>query len=276
MKSKLAKLLSIALIVILVVSVVGAPVYADKYEPVYVTDENGTTCTGDFDCLVSGQIIFYPSDLSESDTTYPVVVWANGTMCAPVLYYELLSEIASQGYIVVTNTDVMSGDGSSQIESLDYIFAENEDETSIFYNKVDTEHAAAAGHSQGGRSSVNAAAADTRFDCVLSIAGSNFTYEAKKLSTPVFFTTGTLDTIVMSDLWVKPAYNKCTGPAVYASLKGGLHTSCCLKPAAYSCYAVSWFDYWLKGDSSAIELFKENGSLSADSGWTSYRSKGLE
>lgn len=116
-----------------------SPVSAAKYTSYDVLDSNNVICTGDFDCLTSGNIIFYPADMLENTQTYPVVVWANGTMCAPVLYYELLSEIAAGGYIVVTNTDMMAADGTSQVASVDFILEKNEDESSVFYNRVNTE-----------------------------------------------------------------------------------------------------------------------------------------
>lgn len=269
------KVLSTVMALALAMTALWTPVTAQaaEYTPVYVTDENGTTCTGDFDSLLSGQIIFYPADMSESNATYPVIAWANGTMCAPGLYYELLSQIAAGGYIVVTNTNMMSADGTAQIGSIDYIIAQNTNPDSIFYGKVDTENIGVAGHSQGGRSSVNAAVADSRIDCVLSIAGSNYKSEAKKLSTPTLFTTGSLDSIVMPALWVKPAYQACKGTAVYASLKNGVHTSCVLDPDKYADYAIKWFDAFLKDDAAAKKVFQPGGAFSKDSNWGKYASK---
>jgi len=269
------KVLSTVTALALALTALWTPVTAQaaEYTPVYVTDENGTTCTGDFDSLLFGQIIFYPADLPTGNTTYPVIAWANGTMCAPGLYYELLSQIAAGGYIVVTNTNMMSADGKAQIESIDFILEKNEDPDSVFYGKVDTENIGVAGHSQGGRSSVNAAVADSRIDCVLSIAGSNYKSEAKKLSTPTLFTTGSLDSIVMPALWVKPAYQACTGTAVYASLKGGVHTSCVLDPDKYAGYAIDWFDSFLKDDAEAKKVFQPGGAFSKDSNWGKYASK---
>lgn len=243
------------------------------YTPVYVTDENGTTCTGDFDRLTSGQIIFFPAEMMSNNEVYPAIVWANGTMCAPALYYSLLSKIAAGGYIVVTNTDMMAADGTSQVASVDYIIAENSDPDSFFYGRVNVNAIGAAGHSQGGRSAVNAAVLDSRIKCVLSIAGSNFTSEAKKLTTPTFFVTGTLDTIVLSSLWVKPAYNACKGHAVYASLKNALHTTCCTNPDKYVGYALKWFDGNLKNDANAMNAFAARGQLSKDSAWTGFTRK---
>ena len=269
------KVLSTVMALALAMTALWTPVTAEAagFTPVYVTDENGTTCTGDFDSLLSGQIIFYPADLPTGNDTYPVIAWANGTMCAPGLYYELLSQIAAGGYIVVTNTNMMSADGTAQIGSIDYIIAQNTNPDSIFYGKVDTENIGVAGHSQGGRSSVNAAVADSRIDCVLSIAGSNYKSEAKQLSTPTLFTTGSLDSIVMPALWVKPAYQACTGTAVYASLKNGVHTSCVLNPDKYANYAIKWFDAFLKNDASAKKVFQPGGAFSKDSNWGKYASK---
>ena len=248
------------------------PATASAYDPIYVTS-NGVTSTGAFDSLFSGNIIYYPADMADADETYPVVVWANGTMCAPVLYHSLLSKIAGAGYIVVTNTNVMSGDGKAQIASVDFIVKANEDPNSVFYGKVDTDHIAAAGHSQGGRSAVNAAAADSRIDCVLSLAGSSYTSEAKKLSTPAFFVGGSLDSIVAAAIWVKPAYKNAKGPAVYANLKNALHTRCCTNASDYAGYAVDWFDAWLKGDEDAMKVFKSGGALSRDRAWKDFATK---
>lgn len=269
------KILALLLSVILIASLLPVTALAAEYPPIYVTDSNGVTSTGDFNSLFSGHILYYPASLTDSEETYPVVVWANGTMCAPALYHSLLSKIAAGGYIVVTNTNVMSADGTAQRAAIDFILEQNDDPSSVFYHKVDTAHIAAAGHSQGGRSAVNAAAADSRIDCVLSIAGSNYKSEAKQLSTPTFFVAGSADMMVMASLWVKPAYSNCTGPAVYASLKGALHTRCCTNAGDYSDYALAWFDAWLKGDTDSLQVFRKGGALSRDRDWKDFQVKGI-
>lgn len=227
---------------------------------------------GDYECP-SLHIVFYPKALESSDQTWPVVVWANGTMCAPVLYTDLLRSLASRGYVVVTNSDVMSANGKSQTAALDFILAQNADPDSVFYGKIDPNRVAAAGHSQGGRSTVNAAAADSRFRCAISIAGSPFTSEAKKLSAPTLFLSGTADLIVMSSMWVRPAYKNCTGPAVYASLKNGIHTSCMLSAGSYVDYCVLWLRAWMDGDAAAMDVFRPGGALAADRAWKDFAAK---
>ena len=264
-----------AFVLALVMALSVLPVSASAYEPIYITDANGVTNTGDFDSLLSGHIIYYPASLATSDETYPVIVWANGTMCAPALYDGLLRLLAQGGYIVVTNTDMMSADGSSQRAAIDFILEKNADPDSVFCGKVNTDKIGAAGHSQGGRSAVNAAAADSRIDCVLSLAGSSYTSEAKKLSTPAFFIAGGADLMVMPALWIKPAYKNAKGPAVYANLKGAAHTRCCVDPWEYAEYALEWFDLWLKDDASARNTFRSGGTLSKDRDWKDFACKGI-
>ncbi|MBQ4046381.1 MAG: hypothetical protein II627_08000 [Lachnospiraceae bacterium] len=220
-------------------------------------------------------IVFYPKELEGSDKQYPVLVWANGTMCAPVLYMNLLKGVAARGYVVVASSELMSADGKAQIKAIDYIFDQSMDESSVLCGKIDPGKIGAFGHSQGGRSSVNAAAEDERIGCLVSIAGSNYTSEAKKLSTPALFLTGTKDLVVLSSLWVKPAYDNVRGPAVYASAKNAIHTTCVLDADKYIDYCASWFDAWLLGDQTAMARFKSGGALSKDSGWTDYASKNM-
>lgn len=221
------------------------------------------------------QIVFYPNSVQVDNKSYPVVVFANGTGFDYKIYENLLMKLAEGGYIVVANSETMAADGSAQIASLDFILSENNNSSSILYNHIDVNKAAAAGHSQGGRSAVNAAAKDSRFDCVLSLAGSNFTEEAELLRTPALFMAGTRDMIVNADKWVKTAYDVCKGPAVYVSLINGIHTSCCTNPETYTTYAIDWFDAWLKNDSGALNTFRNGGALSNDGAWTEFSCKGF-
>ncbi len=221
------------------------------------------------------QAVFFPNRILNDDKIYPVIVWANGTSCPYTLYESLLMQLAEGGYIVVANSETMAADGTAQRASIDFIISENNNSSSELCGKINTNKIAAAGHSQGGRSSVNAASVDGRIACVYSLAGSNFDYEAEKLTAPAFFVTGTSDMIVSSSRWVQPAYDLCKGPAVYASLSGGVHTTCCTDPAKYSAYAIDWFDIWLKGDNSKKSVFQTGGALATDSAWVDFQSKGI-
>lgn len=217
--------------------------------------------------------IYYPAALEALQKQYPVIVWANGTGCATDTYDGLLKRIAEGGYIVVADSSVMTADGKAQIDSIDYITGKNSDKNSIFYGKADIAKIGATGHSQGGRSSVNAAQKDSRIKCIVSIAGASSKDEAKGLRAPALYLTGTADMVVVSSQWCKPSYDVSEGRAVYASLKGAGHTVCMTSPDKVSGYVVSWFDAYLKNDSAAIAKFQNGGDLSKDSAWQDFASK---
>ena len=261
---------SLILSILLTLLILSLPVQA----AVGSVDLGDVVQMGDFEGTAH-YIVFYPKALESSDEVWPVAVWANGTMCAPALYTNLLKGVAARGYVVVASSELMSADGTAQIAAIDYVFNQSMDENSVLCGKIDPGRIAAFGHSQGGRSSVNAAAADERIGCVVSVAGSNYKSEAEKLSTPTLFLTGTRDLVVMSSLWVKPAYNSAKGPAVYASLKNGIHTTCVLDADKYVDLCADWFDAWLQGDADALAGFKPGGALSKDAEWTDYASRNL-
>ena len=217
--------------------------------------------------------VVYPVGLKDAQETYPVIAWANGTGCATDSYTSLLELLAEGGYIVVADASTMTANGTEQIDSIDYIIAQNSDASSPFYNKVDTESIGVCGHSQGGRSCINAAQADSRIDCVVSIAGASSAEEADGLTTPCLFLTGTNDMIVVSSQWCQPSYDAVAGRAAYASLEDGLHTACMTSPKKIANYTIDWFNAYLKGDEEAEAVFEDGGKLSADGYWKDFQNK---
>ena len=219
--------------------------------------------------------VYYPENIKSSKKTYPVLSWANGTMCPPDMYAGLLAELAKGGYIVIASSETMSADGTAQIDALDFVLSLNNNSSSSAYKKVKTKQLGVIGHSQGGRSSVNAAVKDSRIRCVVSIAGSNYLEEAEPNSTPTLFIAGGKDMIVSPSQWIQPAFDVAKGPAVYASLNGALHTGCCTNPEKYSSYVLDWCNSWLKGDAKALATFSSNGTLASDSNWSNFQRKGF-
>jgi hypothetical protein len=219
--------------------------------------------------------VYYPENIKSSKKTYPVLSWANGTACQPSMYTGLFTALAKGGYIVIASSETMSADGNAQIAALDFVISLNNNSSSLAYKKVNTKQLGVIGHSQGGRSSVNAAVKDSRIKCVVSIAGSNYLEEAEPNSTPTFFIAGGKDMIVSPSQWIQPAYDVAKGPAVYASLNGALHTGCCTNPEKYSSYILDWCNAWLKGDLKALATFSNNGTLASDGNWSNFQCKGF-
>ena len=219
--------------------------------------------------------VYFPENIKSSNKTYPVLSWANGTACQPSMYTGMFTELAKGGYIVIASSETMSADGSAQIDALDFVISLNSNSSSSAYKKVNTKQLGVIGHSQGGRSSVNAAVKDSRIKCVVSIAGSNFLEEAEPNSAPTLFIAGEKDMIVSPSKWIQPAYDVAKGPAVYASLNGAIHTTCCSNPEKYSSYILNWCNAWLKGDAKALATFSSNGTLASDGNWRDFQRKGF-
>ncbi len=151
--------------------------------------------------------IFYPTDLSEA---YPVVVMVNGTGVPASKYEPVFRHLASWGFIVIGNQDENSRTGQSSEESISYLLNCNEDESSIFYQKIDVDHIGIGGHSQGGVGTINAvtnqphgylyqamytASCTSRFFAREEGLGTDWMYDVSAIHIPYFMTagTGTLD-----------------------------------------------------------------------------------
>ena len=94
--------------------------------------------------------IWYPTELEASSTKYPVVLFVNGTGVSASRYKPVFEHLASWGFIAIGNEDPSTWEGKKADATLSWLLAANEDETSIFYHKVDTENIGITGHSQGG------------------------------------------------------------------------------------------------------------------------------
>ena len=165
-----------------------------------------------YDEVTPRQTVYCPPNMSTSNSTYPVLVWANGTMVTADFYASLLTDLSNMGYIVIASDENMSADGTAQLYSLDFVINEGNNPDSPLYGKIDANRVALIGHSQGGRSSVNAST-DSRVKCVISIAGSNFDYEAELDTKPTLFFGGTKDWIVSPEQWLVTAFDAVIRPS---------------------------------------------------------------
>lgn len=229
---------------------------------------------GDFDSTEFSYIVVYPENFN-ARMKLPVVVWSNGTYVPPQSYEDIFSLLAQEGYIVVASTDSLLYDGSVVSGAIDFIIEQNDNPDSPLYRRVDTSRIGAAGHSLGGRSSINAAVKDERIGVVASIAGSNIESERVSLQTPALFFAGENDTVIAPQLWVEPMYDVCQGPAVYVSLKNAGHGACYTDPELYAYYISNWFYTWLYEDQELKEIFVPNGNMSNDVRFMEYKSKGF-
>ena len=247
--------------------------------------ENGGQ--GDFkavmleDPSLKAHTIFCPKDLSKfnKDNPLPVLVWGNGACNnSPHEHVNFLNEIASHGYLVVAtgympqDTGFYKGPMSTtqqQIESIDWAIAQNGDQKSYLYGKINTNAIAAAGMSCGGL--------QTLFNCgdprikTIMICNSglfinpmgaipNMPMPAKtKLDTihsPIIYILGGKEDIAYEN-GMDDFHRIKHVPAFAANYPVG-HGGTYAQPfgGEFSVVALAWLDWQLKGDAKAAEMFK--------------------
>ncbi len=238
--------------------------------------------------------VFVPQDLSVFGVKkqLPVLVWGNGA-CAnsPWEHINFLNEIASQGYIVLATGVIPMQDeryqgpmsrSEQQIESIDWIIAQNADPASPYYQKVDVNNICVSGMSCGGLQTLFNCA-DKRIKTLMICNSGLFNQQnagqavggmpmppkekLKEIHTPIIYILGGKKDIAyengMDDFHrIKhvPAY-AANFPVGHGGTYGQPHGG------EFSVVALAWLNWQLKGDQKAAKLFKD-GELNNRKDWT--------
>ncbi|MEV0096764.1 acetylxylan esterase [Streptomyces sp. NPDC050738] len=196
---------------------------------------------------------YHPTDMGRSGERHPVVIWGNGTGAVPGVYSGLLRHLASHGFIVAAANTPTSNFAITMRAGIDVLEKRNADSGSAYYQKVDLDHIASAGHSQGGAAAINAAI-DPRVDTAVPIQPGPLA-DADTMDEPVFYLAGQRDLIVLPFL-VKAFYNDSDHvPAVYGEVRGAGHLSSIADGGAFRAPVTAWLRYWLMGDANARGMF---------------------
>ena len=246
--------------------------------------------------------ILAPQDLSSFGTKkkLPVLVWGNGA-CAnsPWEHVNFLNEIASHGYIVLATGIIPMDDQpyqgpmsrtDQQIESIDWIIAQNADSASPYYQKIDVGNICLAGMSCGGLQSLFNCA-DPRIKALMicnsglfidsSIAMPNMPMpkkdKLKDIHTPVIYILGGKEDIAYVN-GMDDFHRIQHVPACAANFPVG-HGGTYRQPhgGEFSVVALAWLDWQLKKNREAAKMFvgKKN-LLSQRKDWTLEKNKKMK
>ena len=212
--------------------------------------------------------VWYPSELTDTDSKYPVIVMVNGTGITARKYLAIFEHLASWGFVVVGCDDPTAWDGWSAYKCLQYVLDKNENENSRLYKKLDTKNIGIDGHSQGGVGSINGATNYSNskyYKAVISEScvsqglseGLEWPYDASKLNTATLFFAGTGNTDAES---IAPQESVQFN---YDAVNNGKMTAMARRVGAehgdvltdVEGYRTAWFCYHLKGDSYAGKAF---------------------
>jgi dienelactone hydrolase len=216
--------------------------------------------------------VYRPATL---DQRHPVIIWGNGTLADPSNYDGLLRHWASHGFIVAAANTRNSGSGKEMLDGATLLAGENSLPSSVYYQKVDTGHIGATGHSQGGGGAI-AAGADPRISTTIPIEPGPLG-EVKALHSPMFILGGQLDLVVAPQLLVIPRYNAATQiPAVYGELAGATHLTPTGDGGGFRGMTTAWFRYWLMDDEQAgAEFIGPDCGLCRNPAWSDVRRNAL-
>lgn len=239
--------------------------------------------------------IWYPTGLSA--TRHPIVVWGDGTNAVPSQYAYLLRHLASWGFVVIGTENQNTGSGVDIRKSLDYLLAQDDDPTSMFFGKLDKTAVGAVGHSQGASGVLNAmrdSGGAIKTAVPLELPAQHFCStstscaDTRSLTTgSVFFVNGSADGLISPSQQLVPwqaeglqsnqAYYEAT-PAnlakVWGTLNGPNHNDvqgqpdcaaasvpCTTGVYGYLGYPTAWLLAQLCGDATARDAFRSGSEF---------------
>lgn len=214
--------------------------------------------------------IYYPA--FEGNESYPVISWGNGTGATPDRYDELLTHLASWGFIVIDSYSKTTGTGKEIMAAIDYLKNESQRTDSLFYRKIQMDHIGAAGHSQGSTGVINAHTHYTNgslIKTVVSIALPDLkycdpedVYDTARITAPFFIMGGTRDFLISPVSTNRSALHHTNPktPVMMGMAKGAAHTAIEGNGGNHRGYLTAWMRYQLLDDQDAMKAFYGNSS----------------
>lgn len=215
-------------------------------------------------------IVYYPSELETSNEKYPVIVMCNGSGTPMSKYPAVSKHMASWGFIVIGTEENCSWNAFGAEMCLRYLERWNDNEkiddnSSVFYQKVDFDRVGVVGHSQGGVGVINAVT-DTAhkniYKAAVSLSPTNkelahnllWDYDASKTNIPMMLISGAGggDDWVVTGEQLEAIYGDIRSAKLMARRQNTAHNEVLY---AANGYVTAWFMWHLQGDEYAAEAF---------------------
>lgn len=283
---KVLKIIGIVFLII-ILAFVGLYLYADNKPAIYKGYRSDIETSGKIDEKYLGDgsyetekltikapdpikkyTIYYPTDMTESEGTYPMVLVVNGTGFKATKYEPQFAQLASWGFIVVGTQDKGTGSGETTIQMLNEMIEQNENKESILYQKIDIENIGVTGFSQGGAATIRSAYMYDESPYIKTIVPlspvsektakdmTDYPYDISKVKCPVLMLAGTsgefeTEIVIPFDEMTK-MYDRLDAPKVMARRTGMDHDHMMYSAEGY---ITAWFMWQLKGDEEAAGAF---------------------
>lgn len=215
--------------------------------------------------------MFRPKDLSQGGLCHPLITWGNGTNSNPSLYKVLLNQLASHGFVVIASDspNVSQGTPPPMVAGVTWVLAQNDDPTSELYQRIDTTHVGATGHSQGGFATTTAGG-DSHVTTIAALCGAS---NQRNLHGPAMLYCGGMDTTVPCST-IQNTFNSITNqPVMLAEFLAADHASWVTfrgtTPSPVEAAVTAWMRVHLMGDTALRSWFYgPSCKLCTDSAWS--------
>jgi hypothetical protein len=203
-----------------------------------------------------GHILVRPTTLTtEPNTKHPVAIWGPGGGTPPRDYLQLLTRMASQGFVIVGIRE-STGDAVLMSAAIDWLEDQDADPSSAMHHRLILDRVGVFWHSMGGLSSEASAQSDDRVSTALLDNSGSFAHNALvDLMIPVgiiYGETGQEAPNAEGDF--NNAGNK--GPIWLSMMEGGGHGSGPWDGAGAN---VAWMRWHLGGENARKAEFLSNG-----------------
>ena len=219
---------------------------------------------------------WYPSELTDNDAKYPVIVVVNASGTPAFKYEPWFKRLASWGFIVVGNEDPQAGTGETTSIMLDYLL--DLPQGHVLNGRLDKDNIGIVGFSQGGAGALAAVTMygnGTVYKTIFTGSAAypflaenmGWNYNVSVISIPYFMVAGTGETddkgvadINMEYAGVAPLdslieiYDTISGDVVKvrARAAGAEHEDMLFRSDGYM---TAWMLWQLRGDEDAAEVF---------------------
>jgi len=222
-----------------------------------------TTVEENLDFSGGGHILVRPTNITtEPNTKHPVAIWGPGGSTPPSDYLQLLTRMASQGFVIVGIRE-STGDAVLMSAAIDWLEEQDADSTSPMHDRLILNRVGVFGHSMGGLSSEATALVDDRVTTALLDNSGSFSHDALvNVTMPVgiiYGETGQEAPNAQGD-FNNPGNQ---GPCWLSMMEGGGHGSGPWDGAAAN---VAWMRWHIGGENSRKDAFLGDGGAYNDNG----------
>jgi hypothetical protein len=233
------------------------PAVAGPFATVTENDVGPAVGTGADGGAAVAFTLFRPADLAQGGLCRPVITWGNGTGTTPNVYRILLGHLASHGFVVIASNspNVAQGDPPPMLAGVTWVLEQNADPTSAMYQRIDTTHIGATGHSQGGFATMTAGA-DARIVAIAPIAGAT---RSQSLHGPALLLCGGMDITVPCSMVMTAFGGINNQPVMFADQLAVDHVDwLTFRPGPLNPFEVAvtaWMRVHLMGDTALRPMF---------------------